>query len=296
VYSYDDVYIYSENVTLFLECCKELELSPNQFNKPEFFYNANKRHEAELYNDLITLIRVKSKTETFRKKLSNRKSNSVRMQKRLTEYVKELFSVHSRLLVIRLDLGYYATADKDGIIQSTVTIEQVRNDFNKLFNNRRHNKIFEHMVGYISKLEYGGKKGFHYHLILFFLGSRVHKDTYLGNQIGEYWSNVITAGTGSYFNCNASKKKYAHLGIGMINAESEMDAGLRSNLFNYVIRYLTKTEQYLKVKLGEKDRVFSTGGPPKRKSNAGRPRDSVRDARALAHQLATTPEPFDFGG
>lgn len=295
VYSYDDVYIYSENVTLFLECCKELKLSPKQFNKPEFLCNADMRYEAELYNDLITLIRIKSKTEQFKKKLSNRKSNAVRMQKRLTQYVKDLFAVHSRLLVIRLDLGYYATADKNGVIQNTVTLEQVRKDFNKLFNNRRHNDIFYHMVGYISKLEFGGKKGFHYHLIFFFKGAHVHKGPYLGNKIGEYWSNVITAGLGSYFNCNANKSKYTHLGIGMINAESEIDAELRSNLNNYVLRYLTKSEQYLKVKLGEKDRVFSTGGPPKRTSSAGRPRDSVRDARALAHQLATNPETFGFG-
>lgn len=67
VYGYDDLYIYSENVTFFMECCKELKLLPKQFNKPEFFYNADKGYEAELYNCLVTLIRAKSKTEQFKR-------------------------------------------------------------------------------------------------------------------------------------------------------------------------------------------------------------------------------------
>ncbi len=78
-------------------------------------------------------------------------------------------------------------------------------------------------------------------------------------------------GGGIFHNCNANKKKYFHLGIGMIDATAESDAELRANLRN-VATYLTKNDQFLKIKLGKKDKVFGTGQVPEKTSNRGRPR------------------------
>jgi Inovirus Gp2 len=141
-------------------------------------------------------------------------------------------------------------------------------------NNRRHNKLFDHMVGHIWALEYGVKKGYHYHLIFFLRGSEAQKDWYFSNQIGKYWEEQITQGRGNFHNCNANKQKYLHLGIGMIDATRPEDAELRVNLRN-VVNYLTKNEQILMLKLGAKDKAFGKGRTPEANSNRGRPRKAV---------------------
>ena len=93
-------------------------------------------------------------------------------------------------------------------------------DFQQFKNNwRGKSTLFANLKGYIWKLEWGPGKGIHYHLIFFFDGSQVLKDAYLAQQIGKYWTEVITKGSGLYWNCNASKDQYRELGIGVIRAD-----------------------------------------------------------------------------
>lgn len=269
----DPYYIYSENIRLFKEVCDELKLYPQSFNEPlDFNYSQNK-YEYEIFNDLIKFIRNKSKTVEFSKRVTDRKNYASRITKKLKDYVNALFAKHSRLLVIRLDLSYLVSNDINPI--QLVTLEQSKKDLAHLLRNTRHNSLFEHMVGHIWKLEYGKSKGYHYHLILFFLGSQVEKDYYIAKQIGEYWKCFITQNRGSYHNCNDNKEKKKYdaigkLGIGCINAN---DANLRFNLLNYVVKYLTKKEQYLQLKLNRKDRVIGKGWIPSEHSGRGRPRN-----------------------
>jgi hypothetical protein len=67
----------------------------------------------------------------------------------------------------------------------------------------------------------------------------------------------------------------------MINAEGEEDAHLRFNLIHYVLSYLVKSGQYLKVKLKMNDRSIGKGVMPKEKSKAGRPRKALRVLNSL---------------
>jgi hypothetical protein len=71
------------------------------------------------------------------------------------------------------------------------------------------------------------------------------------------------------------------LGIGLINADTEEDAHLRFNLIHYVLRYLVKSDQYLKIKLKMNDRSIGKGLMPKKKSNAVRPRKAYRSLNGL---------------
>jgi hypothetical protein len=169
------------------------------------------------------------------------------MFKKLKDYVDALFAKHSRLIVIRLDLSYHVSNDLQP--KQLVTLQQAKNDLAHLLKNTRHNALFEHVVGYIWKLEYGQSRGYHYHIILFFLGSKVQKDVYIAMQIGKYWSEVITNKRGHYYNCNNDKAKhdsFGNLGIGRINAD---DTRLRFNLLNKVVKYFIKKEQYLRNRL-----------------------------------------------
>ncbi|WNB74610.1 YagK/YfjJ domain-containing protein [Methylomonas koyamae] len=185
----------------------------------------------------------------------------------MVRYIDSLFVRYSRLAVSRLDLY------EDGFIMSQRDIEkkywQAKYDLKHLLNNAKMNSLFDHMVGYIWTLEYGPERGYHYHLVLFFDGSQVRDDVYRAWEIGEYWKVVITNGRGSYWNCNAEKSKYPHLGIGMIH---HRDIEKINNL-KQAAAYLIKVDHYVRMLTPDNARTFGRGILlPPRTGNMGRPR------------------------
>jgi hypothetical protein len=98
---------------------------------------------------------------------------------------------------VRNDLSYFVEHDEqNNRTKHLVTLQEVKANFYQLLSNKRHNAIFDDLVGYVWKLEYGDLKGYYYHLILFFKGSEVKCDFKKGREIGEYWRDVITKGRG----------------------------------------------------------------------------------------------------
>jgi len=210
-------------------------------------------------NECVEQIRQEAKSKSFLAKLNSYQRSSNKNYKELTEYVDALFERHARLLVLRVDLSY----SKEN---SRTTQAQAKQDRRRLFENARSNKLFDNMVGFIWKLEHGPEKGFHYHMMFFFDGSKVREDITLAKRIGEYWAEVITKGRGLYYNCNAVKLAYASCGIGMIeHADIELRAGLCKAVF-----YLTKTDLYMKLQT--EGRGMGKGLYPSRKGARGRPR------------------------
>lgn len=210
-------------------------------------------------NRCVEQIRQEVKSKRFLAKLNSYQRSSNKNYKGLTEYVDALFDHHARLLVLRVDLSYSKENSK-------TTQAQAKQDRKRLFGNARSNKLFGDMVGHIWKLEHGPEKGFHYHMMFFFDGSKVREDITLAKRIGEYWKEVITKGRGLYYNCNAVKLAYASCGIGMIeHADTELRAGLCK-----AVVYLTKTDLYMKLQTEE--RGMGKGLYPDRKDARGRPR------------------------
>lgn len=210
-------------------------------------------------NGCVEQIRQEVKSKSFLAKLNSYQRSSNKNYKGLIEYVDALFDHHARLLVLRVDLSYSKENAK-------TTQAQAKQDRKHLFGNARSNKLFGDMVGHIWKLEHGPDKGFHYHMMFFFDGSKVREDITLAKRIGEYWKEVITKGRGLYYNCNAVKLAYASCGIGMIE---RADAELRAGLCKAMV-YLTKTDLYMKLQTEE--RGMGKGLYPDRKDARGRPR------------------------
>lgn len=152
-----------------------------------------------------------------------------------TQLLEGLFERHAKLLVVRVDVGYteYAAPYMDASM-----VHQHRQRLCKAFH---QHSLFTHLLGYIWKLEYGEYKGFHYHMLFFFDGSKVRQDVRYAQRIGEYWNTTITQGHGVYFNCNyRAEERYHANAMGLVTYH---DAEKHQGLI-HIIRYLTKIDEY----------------------------------------------------
>lgn len=190
---------------------------------------------------------------SFMESLENRSDG---YQNNLDGYFEHLVDRYRKLLLVRVDLSYQ--------FEQSVCIRQFVKDIKKLIN-RIQNKdtIFTDQVGYAYRLEQGGKsKGYHCHLLVIYNGSERCRDGYLAQAIGELWQDKITHGDGLFYNCNQKKHKRYYedegvLGLGMIERRNKTAIKNAYNTIHYLTRH--KHDQYLRVKLNRRMRVFHTG-------------------------------------
>lgn len=204
--------------------------------------------EVATINHWLELFRKEAQSVTHKRRLRNYQRAASKNLAGTLAYVDNLFKNHSRLLVIRVDLSYQEVIVKSKKISADMT----RLHRKRLFKRVQSHPLFKHCLGYIWKLEYGQRKGFHYHTCFFFDGSKVRKDVTLARCIGEYWKRDITDGIGIYFNCNAITSTYAQLGIGDIHYT---DQEKRSTL-QKVITYITKVDTAVRFSLPQGARTF----------------------------------------
>ena len=236
-------------VGLFYDCCRELDLIFDPIPNLWALHRDGK-YGAEVFNDLLLLIKEKSNSPKYKKlarDLARKVNNNFKSMKR---YVDDLFKVHNRLLVLRIDFGYLKS------VSPQKKCEEALADFAHFLNNRRGNALFQSLVGYIRSLEYGVEgKGWHFHCILFFNGSEVQNDVGIAHLVGEYWKTKITDNDGVFFNCNKSKNEYKHCGIGMVHYSDELK---RYNLLN-ALAYLTKKESLIGFDTPPKCKMITKG-------------------------------------
>lgn len=220
-------------------------------------------------NKFVAAIRSEARAEQFKKRISNFERSAKKNTKSLEGYIDALFETYSKLNVLRLDLAYMGEYGVKGGGKE-VTYDEAR----------RHREVFirtlsgylsktlakECMVGFAWKLEYGLRKSWHYHVMIFLNGQVTRNDIGIAKLIGEYWSSVAE-GKGLYYNCNAYKTQYKSCGIGLIDYRNTK---MRQGLGKAVV-YMTKTDYYVKVQTPDKGRTFGRGVAPKRKLR-GRPR------------------------
>lgn len=75
-----------------------------------------------------------------------------RNQRRLNKLIDDLFNDYSKLLVLRLD--FYTLKDYELVN----TYDYLNEAFERLRNNLRYNKLFEHYITYAASIEYGTDK------------------------------------------------------------------------------------------------------------------------------------------
>jgi len=222
------------------------------------------RIAAEYANDLLEKIRQEFKKPAFRRMVRKWAARATDNYKGAVKLIHNLFREYSKLLIIRLDLGYHVEHREHCIPYMT------RKQFKRLLNNLRGNKIFENLVGIIWRLETGEKKGFHYHVMLIFDGSLSCHDINISDAIGKYWRDCCTEGKGTYWPCN--RYKYKARGIGLIE---HSDQDKCRNLLD-VLTYLTKTDEFLQIRMPKCVKKYRTFGRseirPLAETKKGRPR------------------------
>lgn len=243
---------------------------------------------ANLFNDFVTMMRKNALETKLKKKVNDWISKSKKNMKRLIKFESELFRRHTRLMVIRLDFNYHkaiftpeeveqildeARSQKDcdlsdylaeneistsRVVEGRIALEEVQKDRKHLFANMKGKpSLFEHLVGYVWRIEFTRKAGYHLHLIFFFNGAHVQKHEYIAQEIGCYWRDVITEGRSYFENCNRKKSGYRRnaWALGQID---HWDIAKRENLRN-AMQYFCKISQLVQVVPYDGCHLFGSG-------------------------------------
>jgi len=265
ILAFSEHYTYSPRCNLFFQHVINLSWPRIVLEDPDVFVTESLTL-GQYVNSLVAHIHVSGNSRSFKEKL--RKEEADR-RARLVEYqgyIVDLFESYARLLVIRIDLSYRPEI----ALYKPDMLLRLRQDLAQFKLSMHRHPAFSALAGYISSIEYGDLKGHHVHLILFYDGSKRHKDAHITAEVGRFWE-AVTVGEGIYHNCNADKDSYRRLGIGMINHHDQQK---RSILSTDVLPYLFKINQLLKYKTGKRMKLISRGMAPLRTQSAkmGRPR------------------------
>ena len=239
---------------------------------------------ADMMNRIVDRIRNRMSNEDFKAMVRNHERAVNQNRKSLARFVNAIFRRYAKVLVVRLDLSYLKSYYRP-LDEQNLSCEDVVRHREKLLAELR--KMFKgKLITYVWKLEYGPMRGYHYHAFFFFDGSQCMQDIVIAKMIGEHWANVVTGGSGSYFNCCANKKNYPALGIGMIKYD---DWEKISNLKSRSLEYLVKADYYVKSIACTKIRTLGKGAAPKpAATNRGRPREGDRPEFGLRSRMAAS--------
>ncbi|WP_165843541.1 inovirus-type Gp2 protein [Burkholderia reimsis] len=258
--------VYSPHVQAVVEALDAVGLSSCgfRFGEPGAREFSMGKTYAELFNAVVAKVGEIVASSAFKERVRVRKRNAARNEAKGLAIEQKVFENKSRQLVLMLHFGYQREH------RAAMTFDEIQKHRKKFFNNCRTNKLLRGIVDYIWKLEEGDESGLHLHVLIFYTADSC-RDVYIAQRLGEYWNEVVTDGTGQYWNSNAHKafhEKYGHgVGTGEINWDDDAKReALREN-----IRYMTKADQFLKMKYGEHSRLFGTSQVEEKKKS-GRPR------------------------
>lgn len=267
IHRYYPIHDFSPLVDLFFQATEEHALQYYNHRNPQSFHG-DVPALVDSLNVAIERIRILVRGAVFRKQLNAHRRLSNKNYKSLITYIDAIFKETSRILVLRVDLGYSKLVGSRGV-REQLQFEDVKLHRERLMGMLRRKLPSDTLVGHAWKLEYGLSKGYHYHCMFFLDGSRVREDIGWARMIGETWADKATQGRGVYYNCNRRKDAYRACGIGMVE---HFDKDKRKNLQKAAV-YLTKIEYYVRIVTEGRARTFGRGEMPKPTvKKRGRPR------------------------
>lgn len=233
------------------------------FSSNGIYSNEQAQAYVTALNRFQSLLNDEMKSAKVRKRLHNRKDRRLKTKEKMVNFVHTLLHVHSKILVVRVDLGIMRSPES--LINNHISSEQWKSEqdsqfiidsLERLNENARHNRM-KHALGYIHRIEYGPQKGFHVHAYYFFDGQDHQEDISWGQYIAKQWKQV-TNNQGSVFICNMRKEDYRYCALGKLDYSNvEMLKNLEQSF-----DYLCKNDQYFHFTTQNRIRGFRISQPP----------------------------------
>ena len=221
---------YPLHFQVFFECVQARYLTRVDYDPRDLSPNF-----AERLNDCAFDIYQQMRQPKYKARLKQSVFLTSRQQRSLDQYIDQLFLRYSRIVAVRVDFGYHEDAD--------ASYELICEHRELLLRYLREKHQGDAQVGYVWKLEYGLRKGYHLHMVIFLDGSRVQESISHGKIIANHWSDVITEGEGVAFNCNANMDKYRRNGLGRMDYHDED----KISDLKFACQYLTKYDEYIEL-------------------------------------------------
>lgn len=227
------------------------------FTSTSVYTNEQAQAYVEALNRFQSLLNERMSSAKVRKRLYNRKDSRLKTKENMIELVHALLHVHSKILVVRIDLGIMR--DPESLMNNHIPPDQWQSEqdsqfiidaLERLNKNARMNRM-KHALGYIHRIEYGPQKGFHVHAYYFFDGQDHWADITWGQYIAKQWQHV-TNNQGSVFICNMKKEDYRYCALGMLDYS---DVKMLKNL-EQSFDYLCKNDQYFQFMTQKRIRGF----------------------------------------
>lgn len=191
-----------------------------------------------------------------------------RQMRRLHSLIDDLFHDYSKLLVIRMD--FFLLKD----YQDANSYEHMNELFKAFRNSFRHNQsLHTHYIAYVSRLEYGKDRRWHFHVLFFYDGQRLKDDYGLAKRLGEYWVNTVTRGLGDYHSANMNKSDYEVFAVGMIDYKETHKINNLKAVSNYLVKDETGLERFLRAQSSQRLRFYRQSPYKPKESLVGRPRE-----------------------
>lgn len=248
-----------------------------------------------LYNDFVGHLRTEAIRRDVRKSLLDRNRNLFDQGQSIRCKFAKLQAGYPSLLQFRGDFQYadYALSDADARLRTGWTLSNgswmefasnvpsghgrpetaarfdsaiAMADRDRFFDNRRgaDSDLFEHMAGYICKMEQGGiYRANHFHCVFFFDATRVTQAQLesFKYRIADRWRNV-TRGHGLMYDCHGRSDRAALEAQGRwaLNRLNRADPAQGAKFVEYLVWYFTKDKQQMvRVKPTEKARALTMG-------------------------------------
>jgi hypothetical protein len=288
---------YSADLQLFFDCYRTTPLwsckAESAFHDPNLYF-PDGSILAERFNAFVAYMREQAKARRVAKKLLDWRRGLADQAASISEYLDQVFAANRHFVGLRVDLSFMNTVAVESealphwswqvgsqgqwsqIPSTGQSLDagwetRARIDpaaamhFRELFfENQRgaDRELFEHMVGYIAKVEQGDIHGaYHIHVILLFDAKRVKSLDRMRVLSRERWARV-TEGLGIVFDCHhpAYEARLRRLGLWSLDPILSGNVQQFAKLKAYVLRYFTKDDgQMIRVKPTAKSRTLTMG-------------------------------------
>ncbi|MBN8737111.1 MAG: inovirus-type Gp2 protein [Xanthomonadales bacterium] len=233
-------------------------------------------------NRIVRFVRRVCHSTAFKWKVANVVRLALQNFRSVCAYFVWLFTLHSRLLILRVDL-YYRGKGKWWAYSGEADAA-----FDRFMRALRESRIIPTVLGYVASREEGPERGIHFHLLVAMDGHKYKDARGFADQIGKAWAEKYSGPgmLGSFFNCYSRRGSYPFNGLGLVHVRDWRKLiGLRA-----AIRYITKPDYQVKVK-SDSERNLRRGLIRATESKLGAPRKARHSMAKVLRILGPAASP-----